>query len=29
MKEEVYKMKRLFAALLVLALFVCAVPRDG
>ena len=26
MKEEVYKMKRLFAALLVLALFVCAVP---
>ena len=26
MKDEVYKMKRLFAALLVLALFVCAVP---
>ena len=26
MKEEVYKMKRLFAALLALALLVCAVP---
>ena len=26
MKEEVYKMKRLFAALLALTLLVCAVP---